>query len=226
MGTPGPTIRSLEKIALFGGKIRDLPSWHHFSIRERVDTLLRTLREPGLIRRHNRFVVGSFLIYLVLLGGLTYLLNFSNVKQNMGYNFIVRLLNQQILDEPENIAPYLNLAVIYHEAGRHTEAIKTYEKIIEMDPQQAPSLNNLAWLLVTTPKLELRDKERALNLAKKAVALETSPVSLDTLAEAYYANGLIREAVRTIEKAIAIATEDKGYYKRQLKKFLAAEESS
>jgi len=52
--------------------------------------------------------------------------------------------------------------------------------------------------------------------------LERSPVFLDTLAEAYYANGLIGDAVRTIQEAISLATEDRGYYERQLDKFLAS----
>jgi Zn-dependent protease with chaperone function len=39
MGSPRETISSLEKIAILSGKIRDLPSWHHFSIRQRVDCL-------------------------------------------------------------------------------------------------------------------------------------------------------------------------------------------
>ena len=41
MGTPNYTIESLEKIALWSGKSRDVPSWHHFSIRQRVECLKR-----------------------------------------------------------------------------------------------------------------------------------------------------------------------------------------
>ncbi|MBW1711284.1 MAG: hypothetical protein JRH04_14725, partial [Deltaproteobacteria bacterium] len=40
------------------------------------------------------------------------------------------------------------------------------------------------------------------------------------LAEAYYVNGLIREAEKAIREAIALATENRGYYEKQLKKFL------
>ncbi|MBW1852272.1 MAG: peptidase M48, partial [Deltaproteobacteria bacterium] len=56
MESPGATVSSLEKVAYFSGKTRDLPSWHHFSIRERIDFLMKTRENPGLIRRHNRFV--------------------------------------------------------------------------------------------------------------------------------------------------------------------------
>jgi hypothetical protein len=87
------------------------------------------------------------------------------------------------------------------------------------------SLNNLAWLLVTVPVKELRDKGHALILARRAVALERSPVFLDTLAEASYANGLIEDAIKLIEEAITMAAEDRGYYQGQLEKFLAARDS-
>jgi tetratricopeptide (TPR) repeat protein len=103
--------------------------------------------------------------------------------------------------------------------GKYKDAMVAYEKIIDLDPQQAVSLNNLAWLLVTAPNEGLRDKVRALELAKKAVGLERSPVFLDTLAEAYYANGFRQEAVGTMKEAITLETGNTDYYEKQLEKF-------
>ena len=188
MDGPRYTISSLEKIALLGGKIRDLPSWHHFSIKERVDCLLRFLREPGLVKRHSRFLTISFSFYLLSVMGFGYLFNFSPIKHNI-------------------------------EMANYRETIGAYEKIILLDPTQPVALNNLAWYLVTTPYEELRNPQRALTLAGQATAMEKSPMFLDTLAEAYYANGLIDEAIVTINKAISLATEDVRYYEKQLKKF-------
>ena len=222
MGTPEPTINSLEKIALLSGKIRDLPSWHHFSISERVAYLWRILNEPGLVKRHNRFVALSFCIYLVCMFGLGYLLNFSPMKQHLAYSLIGKELTQQLVKDPNNITIYQNLAMVYQHMGNYEDAMVAYEKIIDLDPKQAVSFNNLAWLLVTAPNEGLRDKVRALELAKRAVALERSPVFLDTLAEAYYANELIQEAIGTIKEAITLETGDTGYYEKQLKKFLAS----
>ena len=222
MGTPQHTISSLEKIALLSGKSRALPSWHHFSIKERVDYLWRALRNPGLIKRHNRFVATSFLIYLITLAGLGYFLNFSSVKQHMTFTIIENVLNERLLEEPENMALYQDLAVIYQNMGKYREAKEAYEKIIDLDPNQAVSLNNLAWLLVTASHEGLRDERRGLDLAKRAVALERSPVFLDTLAEAYYVNGSIQDAIKTIEEAITLATRNRAYYEKQLRKFLAA----
>lgn len=222
MGTPSYTIGALEKIAFLSGKSRNVPSWHHFSIRERVDCLWRTLKEPALIRRHNRFVAVSFLVYLGFLIGLGYFLNFSETKENWIYHFAEKVLRREIAKKSDDLALRQDLAMIYHQRGRYEQAMEIYETVLRQDPNQAVALNNLAWLLVTSPQEELRDEHRALELAKKAVGLERSPVFLDTLAEAYYANGLIGDAVRTIEEAISLATEDRGYYERQLDKFLAS----
>ncbi len=222
VGTPTPVISSLEKIAYLTGNSRDLPSWHHFSISERIACLWRSLKEPGLARRHNRFVLVSLLVYLGCMVLLGYFVNYGPIKQNLTFSLIGKVLNQQLLKEPDNIALYQNLAMVYQEMGKDKEAIQVYEKILHLDPNQAVSLNNLAWLLVTVSSKQLRDEVRALQLSKRAVALERSPVFLDTLAEAYYANGFIPEAEKTIKEAIALATENKGYYERQLRKFLSS----
>jgi len=220
MGTPGPTITSLEKIGILSGKIRDLPSWHHFSIRERVEYLWRMLKDPGLVRRHNRFIVFSFSAYLVCLVGLGYFLNFSPIKEQLAYSLLRKELSQQVLKEPNNMALYENLAVVYQELGKYEEAMETYNRILDTDPNRAVSLNNLAWLLVTVPQERLRDEPRALDLAKKAVSLERSPVFLDTLAEAYYVEGFKDEAVAAIKEAIALEKGNRQYYEKQLEKFL------
>lgn len=220
MGSPRYTVSSLEKIALLSGKIRDLPSWHHFSIKERIEYLSRTLKDPGLFKKHNRFVIFTFCVYLACMLALGYLFNFSETKQNLTYTLYEEVLHQQIIKNPNRISLYRDLAMIYHEGGKYKEAIETYEKILEMDGAQPVALNNLAWLLVTAPDEKLREPERALALAKKAVALDKSAIYLDTLAEAYYVNGYRNEAVKAIDEAIAVAVENRGYYQRQRKKFM------
>ena len=219
MGTPIFTIRSLEKIAFLSGKSRDLPSWHHFSIRQRVEYLVKAHQEPGLAKHHHRFVLISFLIYLVCISALGYLLNFGPVKRHMSYSLIEKAIHQQLIKEPRNVDLYLSLAMMYQQMGKERETADIYEKVIALDPYRAVALNNLAWLLATTEEEGLRDPERAIDLARRAVTLERSPGFLDTLAEAYFAKGRIEEAVRTIEEALSVATENRGYYEKQLKRF-------
>ncbi|MEW6669968.1 MAG: M48 family metalloprotease [Thermodesulfobacteriota bacterium] len=221
MGGPRETISSLEKIAFLSGKIRDLPSWHHFSIRERVDCLMRFPGEPNLPRRHSRFLAVCFALYLVVMGAMGYLVHFSEARERVTLSLVENLLQEKALQEPGNIHLHLNLAMVYHRMGKLKEAMGVYEHILRLNPGQAVALNNLGWLLLTVPEERLRDRRRALDLAEKAVALERSPAFLDTLAEAYFANGRVDEAVRAIEEAISLATENVAYYRDQLRKFKA-----
>jgi tetratricopeptide (TPR) repeat protein len=209
IGSPLPTILSLEKIALLSGKIRNLPSWHHFSIRERVDCLRRMTSDSKLVRKHNRLIAFCLGLYLVGAGSLGYILNFTPVRDSLASLLFGKAIH------------YYQSAANYQEAGKYEEAIEMYEEIIHMDQDQAIALNNLAWLLVTVPEPSLRDKERGLHLAKRAVSLERSPVFLDTLAEAYFANNMLPEAIGTIKQALSLATEGRSYYEGQLKKFVA-----
>jgi Zn-dependent protease with chaperone function len=222
IGSPEPLISSLEKIAYLAGNSRNLPSWHHFSIKERVACLWRNHNDPTLVKRHNRFVLTAFLVYLGCMGCLGYFLNFGPVKHHLTYSLAEKIISQELLKEPDNMRLYQNLAIVYQEMGKEKEAIQTYEKILAHDPDQAVTLNNLAWLLVTAADKELRDEIRGLQLAKKAVSLKRNPVFLDTMAEAYYANGAMQEAIKTIKEALAMAVGKKEYYKKQLRKFLSS----
>ncbi len=220
MGTHKDLVGSLEKIAYLSGKSIDLPSWHHFSIRERVDCIRKAFKDSSLVRRHNRTLAISFSAYMIIVAGLGYLLNFSPIKQNLAFSLMEKALKQEVFKNPKDIVPHQDLAIIYHQMEMYEEAVIAYETVIDLDPKQAASLNNLAWLLLTSPRKELRDEKRALDLAKKAVALERSSIFLDTLAEAYFRNGMIRNALETIDEAIFLASENRAYYKEQLEKFL------
>ena len=219
MGSPRPTVSSLEKIALLSGRIRDLPSWHHFSIRQRVDTLWRTLKDPGLAGRHTRFIAACFGIYLTCMTGLAYLVHFGPVKEGFTVQMAEKRFQRQLEEDPENMLVHQALAEIYQRKGEYAKAMDAYEKLLRLDSENALALNNLAWFLVTSPKEALRDERRGLALARKAVALERSPMFLDTLAEALFANGQIPEAIDAVKEAIATATENKSYYEKQLKRF-------
>ncbi len=219
LGTPQHTASALEKIALFSGRSRDLPSWHHFSIRERVEKLWQAHRRPSLVARQRLVLIIAFAAYLTALAGLGYLLNFSPWKERTARSLIHRALEAQLEKEPQNARLHLNLAMLQHQRRDFAASVGSYEKAIELEPGRAEALNNLAWLLATVPLKELRDAPRALRLAERAAALERSAVFLDTLAEAYHANGLREEAVRTAREALELAREDLDYYRGQLQRF-------
>ena len=226
MGTPSFIISALEKIAYLSGKSRDLPNWHHFSIGQRVACLLKTLQEPGTRKRQNRLVLISFLIYLAGVGMLGYYLNFGDIKTHMAYDLVSKELRQKLAEHPRNVSLAMNLAMVYQQMGKESATMELYERIIQLNPQQAVALNNLAWMMLTASNRDLRNKAKALVLARKAVAIDPEPQYLDTLAEACFQNGLTEEAIKIIEEAIDRTRENREYYESQLRKFRFENRSS
>ena len=131
------------------------------------------------------------------------------------------VIQRQLSEDPENVALLLSTAGYYGKLERYSEAIGLYDKVVLIDASDPGTLNNLAWILVTVPDKTLRDPQRAITLAEKAVAIERSANILDTLAEAYYVAGLFQKAIETINEAIVLDPE-REYFKEQLEKFSAA----
>jgi tetratricopeptide (TPR) repeat protein len=102
---------------------------------------------------------------------------------------------------------------------RYAEAKQSYEKALALKPDSPATLNNLAWLLATCDDERLRDPPQALELARRAARLEPSAYILDTLAQSYYANGMLREAVQAEKRALELVKGDRSLYERQLQKF-------
>ncbi len=95
----------------------------------------------------------------------------------------------------------LRQAMQYNARQEYAKAIAEFEKVLEIDPDQPLALNNLAWLLGTTPE-PFRDPIRALPLAQKAVALEPQNwSSLNTLGVVYYRLDRFQNAIEALERA-------------------------
>jgi TPR repeat protein len=91
---------------------------------------------------------------------------------------------------------------------------------LEVDPGNSKNLNALAWMLVTADGPRFHDPQKGLLLAKRAVdaSSEQNAAYLDTLGEAYYANGRFEEAIEVERKAIALKPQYEAFQK-QLHKF-------
>jgi tetratricopeptide (TPR) repeat protein len=94
--------------------------------------------------------------------------------------------------------------------GKHAEAIADYEKAVKLQPKDPGVLNNLAWVLATSPNDKLRDGKRAIALATLACK-ETNYQQahiLSTLAAAYAETGDFRSATEWSEKAVQRGKDD------------------
>jgi tetratricopeptide (TPR) repeat protein len=103
--------------------------------------------------------------------------------------------------------------------GKQAEAIKDYEAALKIQPENSGILNNLAWVLATSPDEKLRDGARSIELAKKAceVTRYKEPHILSTLAAGYAETNDFDSAVQWSTKAVALGKDD---LKEQLEKEL------
>lgn len=226
LGSPWPLIRSLEKIGFSSGQSRDLPSWHHFSIAQRVAFLEQVNHRPILARSHQKKVTWSVGLFFFLLIGLGLYGFQERIWLSTGVSgdpkVLESLLTQELRSRPEDVKILMGLAMIYHQDKRYDQAKETYEKILQKDPKNYWVLNNLAWLLATGQDKALFVPQRALSLAKQAAALKPDPVILDTLAEAYLANGQPDIALQIIEQVLAKDPANRAYYQAQEERFRKA----
>ena len=104
---------------------------------------------------------------------------------------------------PADPALYELRSQAHERLGHRKQARADMKQAIELPAADAHHYNNLAWRLATGP-VALRDPERALLMARKAVALTPSTATyLNTLGVALYRAGQYAEAIATLEKSLA-----------------------
>jgi len=222
----GPLISTLEKIASTSGLSADRPNWHHFSISQRIDYLMKCESNSNWIKRQDRKVkksIGVFLICLLGLGYLGYQINLGTLGNQINIHFIEKIIQREIEANPHDPNLYAELGNIYYNVGNWSGTRRAWEKSLALKPDNSLVLNNLAWFYATCEDKRFRDPYRALALAKLAVNLDPAPHIWDTLAESYYVNGMYHDAVEAARQALSRTTEKRSYYEGQLKKFEAAE---
>jgi Zn-dependent protease with chaperone function len=224
-----PLISTFEKIVAVSGHSADKPNWHHFSIRQRVNFLERCEADRSWIRRHDRKVRVSMSIYLasmLVVGIAGYQLNFGQTGKRLNEKFFeTAILNEISSNGESNAGLYGMLGDLYFGRSSFEQAKSAYQTALEMDPDSAIVLNNYAWLLATCDDPTYRNPEQALELARRAAAIEQSPHVLDTLAESLFINGRIADAIDAAVSALEQAKSNRAYYNGQLEKFQAARDN-
>ena len=106
--------------------------------------------------------------------------------------------------------------------GDHENAIKDFESALELAPEgesdRSGILNNLSWVLSTTPNDALRDGKRALEYAIEACKLTDykAPHILSTLAAAHAEVGEFDQAVEWSQKGVELDRETNATQLEQL----------
>lgn len=131
----------------------------------------------------------------------------------------IEVLTRVLEADESNWEAYRTRADALLSVGKHAEAIEDYSKGLELQPTDDGILNNLAWVLATSPFDELRDAKRAIELATRACE-ETKfemPHILSTLAASYAADGDFESAIEWSSKAVEKGATDMKDQLEQLK---------
>jgi Zn-dependent protease with chaperone function len=222
MGSAAPLIRVFRKIAILSGNDRDKPCWHHFSVGQRIDYLLSCDQDGKRLKDHNYKVyaclAGYFLAISVALV-VTWRIGDQIIASSAGQRTAEEVILEKIESDPGNSLWHQFHGDLLVARGQYAEAIKAFEQSLQLYPDNPETLNNLAWLLLTVEQKKLSDPVRALDLVQKAVAIQARSHILDTLAEAYWQNGMVDLAIATEQRALDSSPDNKEYYRRQLEKF-------
>ncbi|NIL98930.1 MAG: tetratricopeptide repeat protein [Planctomycetales bacterium] len=148
------------------------------------------------------------------------LFTLAGLQQSLGQPREALVILDRIAErEPDIFEVYRARADILLSMGRQAEAIRDYERALKIQPKDSAVLNNLAWVLATSPEKKLRNGQRALELAKAASEVTEYKEAhiLSTLAAAYAEGGDFKTAVKWSQKALDLG---EGEIREQLAKEL------
>lgn len=117
-----------------------------------------------------------------------------------------------LAEEPEEWRALRGRGDAYLNIGKQPEAIADFEKALALQPKDHGILNNLAWVLATSPDDKLRDGKRAIELATLACELTEYKAAyiLSTLAAAYAETGDFNTAIKWSTKAVEVDDKEHG----------------
>ena len=116
----------------------------------------------------------------------------------------IRRFTRSIELDDTNFASWRGRSDAEISIGDHTAALADLEKALEIKPDDSGVLNNLAWLLATSPDEAIRNGKRAIELARKACEETTwkQPHIISTLAAGFAETGDFAEARKYSKQAV------------------------
>lgn len=122
-------------------------------------------------------------------------------RQAQGFEIARKLLQSDLQEHPESVGSLHLLADMATVTEQAEEAISLNRRILEVDPNNAFAINNLAWLLCE----EQKQYQRALDLANRGLKLRPEYIDLiETRGVIHYRMGHLEEAVRDLSRSIEL----------------------
>jgi Zn-dependent protease with chaperone function len=227
MRDPAPLADALNRIARMAAINPQQPSWHHFSIAQRVQALFQAspgqaARAQGRLLKRAALALGAGMIFL---GAINLMVQQWDINDRLRQTTMKRLQEQQHQFNMQ----YFEAHSLWRR-GQEAEAIASMEELLRAKPNNGQVLNDLAWFLSTA--VIAQDAPRALQLALQAIDLHPDSAAFwDTLAQTRYANQQYKQAYAAAQTALAkLSAQDykiyNNYYQMRLQLFKLANESN
>lgn len=131
-------------------------------------------------------------------------------RDQITWNDVLAIVREGLELDPRN-TPLLvkEFDILLADADRPEEAYEVGRRIVEAYPKSPITLNDLAWHVVSFPNVRVRDLDFALEVSRRANALQgwMDYGQLDTLARIHWMRGEEAEAVRLQRKAVSMAPD-------------------
>lgn len=151
----------------------------------------------------------------------------SRARSNLGlalaeaghFEQALPLLEDSLTVDDRSAKVQAGLARTYAQLGRLHDAVRHFRNALALRPRWRPATNDLAWILATSPDPELRRPSEAVALMESVLLTEEYHAAmLDTLGAAYAADGRYEDAVRTTDRALALARNNPGFTRELLER--------
>ncbi len=121
----------------------------------------------------------------------------------------IAVYDQILKSDPDQADALRNRGDVWLALGNHVQAVQDYQHALKLTPDNTILLNNLAWVLATSPDQQVRNGKQALELATKAAEKTKYKEAyiLSTLAAAYAETGDFQSALKWSEKAVKLSND-------------------
>jgi len=110
--------------------------------------------------------------------------------------------------EPQNVKARNILGTALIQRGHVREAVEQWQDALAIEPEDGNAASNLAWVFATCPEDSIRNGDRAVELAERALRISGGkiPMIFRILGAAYAENGRFSQAIEAAQRGAELAS--------------------